>query len=393
MGAGDHGYRQGNTLQDYRAWVEIDQEALADNVRQVVAHLGSGPDLMAVVKANGYGHGAVTVARVALAAGATWLGVATVPEGLELRQGGITAPIMILGAVNGAAEMGAIAQAQLEPTLVSPQQAAHLATLLGASDCPPLPVHLKLDTGMTRLGCPWPQAVDFVAQVQRLPQFTIASVYSHLATADDPDPTGLKIQHQRFEAAISQLNAAGYRPPRLHLANSAATLTHPTLHYDGVRAGLVLYGYYPAPHLRSYLSLRPALAVKARITQIREIPAGTGISYNHRFVSDRPMTIAVVAIGYADGVPRALSNRLSVLLRGQFIPQVGTITMDQLMVDVSTIPAVQVGEVVTLLGTAVGAEGPQAITADAWADQLGTISWEILCGFQQRLPRILLGSP
>lgn len=370
-----------------RAWVEIDLSALAHNVRQLLAHLGGKADLLAVVKADAYGHGAVTVARTALAAGAQRLGVATVPEGIELRQAGLEVPILVMGAVNTVEEIQAVAQWRLQPTLVSPKQALIFSETLGRSGSAPLPVHLKLDTGMSRLGFPWQRSLEFITFVQRLPHLHIASLYSHLATADDPDPTVLKLQHQRFEAAIADLATVNALPPRLHLANSAAALAHPELHYDQVRVGLALYGLYPAPHLQPCLDLRPVMQVKARVTHIKDIEAGTGVSYGHRFVADRPMRVAVVGIGYADGVPRALSNQTQVLIHGQRAPQIGNITMDQMMLDVSALPNLQEGDVVTLLGQS----GLDQITADDWANQVGTISWEILCGFKHRLPRIAVG--
>jgi alanine racemase len=191
-------------------------------------------------------------------------------------------------------------------------------------------------------------------------------------------------QQQRFETAIAQVQAASMSLPLLHLANSAATLTSPDLHYDLVRVGLAMYGLYPAAHLSSSVQLKPVLQVKARITQVKTIPPNTGVSYGHHFVSDRELRLAVVGIGYADGVPRNLSNRMEALICGRRIPQIGAITMDQLMLDVTAIPDVAVGEVVTLLGQ----EGKEQITADDWAAVLKTISWEILCGFKHRLPRV-----
>ncbi|NER84869.1 MAG: alanine racemase [Leptolyngbya sp. SIO1D8] len=233
---------------------------------------------------------------------------------------------------------------------------------------------------------PWQQAQALVQFVQRLPHLHIASVYSHLATADDPDPTVLHQQHQRFQAAIAQVSPEFSKLPRLHLANSAAALGFPELHYDMARVGLALYGLYPSPHLSSTLPLKPVMQVKARITHLKNIEPGTGISYGHQFVASRPMRIAVVGIGYADGIPRALSNRISVLVNGQPVPQVGTITMDQLMIDVTDIPDLQEETVVTLLGQS----GNHIITADHWAALTGTISWEILCSFKHRLPRITI---
>jgi alanine racemase len=295
---------------------------------------------------------------------------------------------LILGASNTPEQVQAIAHWNLQPTLCTPQQALVFSETLGTLNRS-LQVHVKLDTGMSRLGTPWQEAAEFVALVQGLPHLKIASIYSHLATADSPDPTVMRQQRDRFEEAIALIKTTGMTPPRLHLANSAAALSDPSLHYDMVRVGLATYGLYPAPHLKSVIDLKPVMKVKARVTQVKNISAGTGVSYGHQFVASRDMRLAAIAIGYADGVPRNLSNKMQVLLRGQQVPQIGAITMDQLMLDVSAIPDLQTGEVVTLLGK----EGNAEISADDWATTLGTISWEILCGFKHRLPRVAVGEP
>ncbi|WP_413172756.1 alanine racemase [Anabaena azotica] len=370
-----------------RAWVEIDLGALSYNVKQLVRFLSSRTQLMAVVKADAYGHGSVTVAKTVLEAGASCLGVATVPEGIQLREGGIKAPILILGATHTLEQIHAIAHWKLQPTLCSPKQALEFSNTLEAINYnSAVSVHIKLDTGMSRLGTNWQEAGDFVQLVQGLPHLDIKSVYSHLATADSPDPAIMQEQHRRFEEAIAQIKARGIKIPSLHLANSAATLADPTLHYDMVRAGLAIYGLYPATHLENKIKLQPVLQLKARVTQVKTIAAGTGVSYGHQFIAPREMRIAVVGIGYADGVPRSLSNQMQVLLRGQRVQQIGTITMDQIMLDVSSIPDLQEGEIVTLLGE----QGQEQISADDWANQLNTISWEILCGFKHRLPRVAI---
>lgn len=368
-----------------RAWVEIDLGALSFNVHQLRSLLSPRTELMAVVKADAYGHGAVTVAQTVLQSGASWLGVATVPEGIQLREAGIKAPILILGATHTLEQIHAIAHWELQPTLCSPKQALIFSDTLEAikftdSIC----VHIKLDTGMSRLGTNWQQAGEFVQLVHSLPHLEIKSIYSHLATADSLDPQVMIQQHQRFEEAIAQIKALGIQPPSLHLANSAATLADPALHYDMVRVGLAVYGLSPAVHLRSRLDLKPVLQLKARVTHIKTIAAGTGVSYGHQFIAPHEMRLAVVGIGYADGVPRNLSGKMQVLIQGRRVPQIGAITMDQLMLDVSTLPNIQEGEIVTLLGQ----EGKEEISADNWAEQLNTISWEILCGFKHRLPRV-----
>jgi len=374
-------------MQRERAWVEIDLAALSHNVQQILSLISGKTELMAVVKADAYGHGAVTVAQTVLQSGATWLGVATIPEGIELREAGIEAPILVLGATHTSEQIRAIEHWYLQPTLCTPKQALVYSESVR---CGVLPIHLKLDTGMSRLGTSWENAVEFVQLVKGLPNLSIASIYSHLATAEDLDPSIRQQQQQRYETAI---RACGYdftgKHPRFHLANSAGTVVDSRLHYDMVRTGLLLYGLYPADHLRSQLDLRPVMQVKARVTQVKTIQPGTGVSYGYRFIADRETQIAVIGIGYADGVPRNLSNKMTALVRGQHAKQIGSITMDQLMLDVTHIPALQEGEVVTLLGQ----DGNEKILADDWANLLGTISWEILCGFKHRLPRVAVGKP
>ena len=366
-----------------RAWVEIDLDALAHNVRTLKNFLASSTKLMAVVKADAYGHGALTVARVALENGADSLAIATLAEGVELRQAGIDAPILILGAVNAPEDIKALIAWQLEPTVCSWQQAKIYATIssqVGKS----LLVHLKLDTGMSRLGTNWQEAVSFVKVVRDLPNLHISSIYSHFATADDLDSTIMNLQHQRFKTAISQLKNSGCEIPKLHLANSAATLGDPTTHYDQVRVGLGLYGLYPAPHLASVLDLKPVLKLKAKITQVKTIQAGEGISYGRKFVTNKDTKVAIVGVGYADGIPRSLSNQLLAIVADSLVPQIGAITMDQLMLNIDNLGNVQPGDTVTLIGQ----QDNLSITADDWANALNTISWEILCGFKHRLPRV-----
>lgn len=363
-----------------RAWVEINPTALTHNIRAFQSLLQPKTTLMAVIKADAYGHGAVQVAQWAKELGVHYFGVATIPEGIELREAGIMQPIIILGAAQSRSQVEAIAQWQLEPTLCTIEQALLFSKILPE----PLLVHLKIDTGMARLGYPWQQGEVFIKQVQDLPRLEIASIYSHLATADATDPSFMKEQQKRFDGVIEKSRALGIAIPALHLSNSAGTLCSPIFHYDMVRVGLSLYGIYPGPQFKDAITLEPMMQVRARITQVKNLAAGVGVSYNHRFVTPSEMQVAVVGIGYADGVPRNLSNYMEVLLRGKRVKQLGTITMDQIMIDVSEVPEVQVGEVVTLLGC----DGGEVILAEEWADLLGTIPYEIVCGFQQRLPRI-----
>jgi alanine racemase len=368
-----------------RAWVEIDLAALAHNVRQIQGLLAPNTQMMAVVKADAYGHGSIDIALTLIAEGVEWLAVATVTEGIELRQAGIVTPILILGGVNSDIQVQAIAKWGLQPTICTIKQATLISKAIARiQPSKLLPVQLKLDTGMSRLGADWQAAVTFFEQVVQLPYLEIGGLYSHLATADEIDLTVMEMQVDRFEQATTAISQAGHSLPMLHLANSAGILVSDRLHYQLVRPGLILYGLCPAPHLQSKIDLQPVLSVKARVNQLKDITAGTGVSYGYRFIADRDLRLAVVDIGYADGIPRRLSNRMQVIIRGQLVAQIGSITMDRIMLDITQIPDLQVGEIVTFLGR----DGDIQITANDWANELGTISWEILCGFKGRLPRV-----
>ncbi|MFZ9851216.1 MAG: alanine racemase [Vulcanococcus sp.] len=370
-----------------RAWVEVQEAAIRANAAALCRHLAPGAGLMAVVKADGYGHGAVPVARAAAAGGASCFGVATLQEGVELRQAGIEHPVLVLGNLTQPEELRTCLHWQLMPTL-SGMREALLCQNLASGSGRRLPVHLKLDTGMARLGAPWAEGPRLVAAIAGLEAVRLEGVYSHLADADAPgdgeDPL-TRLQRQRFEEVLAALWQQGLDPGCRHLANSAGTLRSPALHYDLVRVGLALYGQRPAAHLGTGLDLQPAMRVRARVSLIREVPAGVGVSYGHRFITRRPSRLAVVGIGYADGVPRLLSNRLQVLFGGRPVPQVGAITMDQLVLDATDAPELEAGSIVTLLGD----DGDARIDPQAWSEPCGTIPWEILCGFKHRLPRLL----
>lgn len=383
-----------------RAWVEIDHANLVHNVEQIRSPdlLERTTSLLAVVKADAYGHGALKVAKTVLRAGANYLAVATVYEGKLLREYGIEAPILLLGAANSCDEVKLIEKHLLEPSIVSVEQAKQFQNCLVEPIGEPFPVHIKVDTGMSRLGIPYAELAEVYNEIGNLSKLKIKSIYSHFATAEDQDLTFLSQQHRDFQQAITSVEKLfdQGQKPLLHLANSAGLMIHKKMHYDMVRPGLALYGLYPAVHFREKLKLKPVMSVKARISQIKTIPQGTGVSYGHTFKTERESRIAVVGIGYADGVPRQWSNKLEVLLRGQRVKQVGTITMDQLMLDVTDLDAdlakesssVKVGDVVTLIGN----DGNASITADDWASSLNTISWEVVCGFKNRLPRVHLNN-
>jgi len=374
-----------------RAWVEVSEAAIQANARSLRRSLAPGCALMAVVKADGYGHGAVPVAQAAAAGGAGSFGVATLQEGVELRQAGLRQPVLVLGNLTQPEELRACLHWQLMPTL-SGMREALLCQNLAAGSGRPMAVQLKLDTGMARLGAPWQEGRRIVETIHGLEAVQLAGVYSHLADADAPgnglDPLTAE-QQQRFEQVLIGVQQAGLAAGCRHLANSAGTLRTAQLHYDMVRVGLALYGQRPAPHLGGAMVLQPAMQVRARVSLVREVPAGVGVSYGHRFTTQRPSRLAVLGIGYADGVPRLLSNRLQVLHRGRRIPQVGAITMDQLVLDATDAPELEQGSVVTLLGS----DGAERIDPLAWSEPCGTIPWEILCGFKHRLPRLPATGP
>ena len=367
----------------HRAWVEVNLAAIRNNVQAIRRLLAPSTQLMSVVKADGYGHGAVAVARTALSAGASWLAVATLDEGIHLRRAGIEAPILLFGPAISKEEVEAVVEHRLQPTVCSLDQARWFSEAgLGT-----IRIHLKVDTGMSRLGVDWQEAQDLVSALRALPNVTVASVYSHLATADAPDSGTAAEQCRRLSHLLDVLEAQGARPSLVHLANSAATLAIPQTHFDLVRIGLAQYGIYPASHLRPIVPLQPALSVKARIVFIKTVPAGAGVSYGHTFQAGRPTRLATVAIGYGDGVSRALSNRIELLLRGRRVRQVGTITMDQCLIDVTEVPEASEGDTTTLLGQ----DGTERVQAGDWAERLGTIPYEILTALSARLPRIFRG--
>ncbi|WP_115070684.1 alanine racemase [Synechococcus sp. UW179B] len=369
-----------------RAWLEVSASAIETNARALKRHLGPSCDLMAVVKADGYGHGAETVAIASVRGGATSFGVATLQEGIDLRNAGLDQPVLVLGHLSQPDDLRACLQWRLMPTLSSMREAL-LCQNLADSSGRRFPVQLKLDTGMTRLGCDWKEGNRLAHAIQQLDQLHLCGIYSHLALADgERDGHAGQVttlQAERFESFTREL-----RSPTLkrHLANSAGTLRDSRLHHDLVRVGLALYGHCPSEHLDGILNLEPALSVKAKVSLIREVPPGVGVSYGHRFVTKRPSRLAVVSIGYADGVSRCLSGRIHALHDGHTLPQVGAITMDQLILDATEHTGLESGDVVTLLGR----DGEQTISPRSWAELADSIPWEVLCSFKHRLPRLVI---
>ena len=361
---------------------EISLPALRHNLQEVARRVGTAA-IVAVVKANAYGHGAVPVARTLLAAGARQLGVATVAEGVELRAAGITAPILVMGGVFPD-EIPTLLEGDLTPVLQSPDAIATMARFAGSRNISlPLRVHLKVDTGMGRLGLTeeellavlgssWPAALQ------------LEGLMSHLARADESDPLPTEDQLAKFRALLDAMKSMGLVVPLAHIAGSAAILRFPASHFNMVRPGLMLYGY--APGSARSPALRPALTWKTRVVQVKRVHPGHAVSYGGTFVASRPSVLAVLPVGYADGYARGLSNRGHVLIGGRPTPIVGRVCMDLTIVDVTDHPSVHPGDEAILLGE----QGTARITADDLATWLGTISYEVLCQIGRRVVRIYL---
>jgi alanine racemase len=369
------------TTATLRNRIEVDLGAIAHNAA-LLAAAAPGARLCAVVKADGYGHGAVPVARAALAAGAQWLAVAHAREAEPLRAAGIDAPVLLLTEPTPA-EIDAVFAADLRPVVYSGEAIAALgreATRRRRT----LAVHLKVDTGMRRVGCGPADVVGLVEAVGRWPHLELEGLMTHFALADEPDHAANDQQHRCFEEVLAALDRRRLRPPIVHAANSAALIARPTAHYGLVRAGIALYGLAPSALLAGRLPLRPALSLHARIGQVKRAGAGSGVSYGWRTTLGAETVLATLSIGYADGVRRALGvSGAPVLVGGRRRPMVGVVTMDQLMVDCGPDAAVAVGDEAILLG----GEGPEAVTVEDWAERLGTISYEIVTGLGPRTTR------
>ena len=351
----------------------------------VAAMKPEGAELMAVVKGNAYGHGDVAVAFAALDAGATWLGVALVEEGLGLRSAGIEAPILILSECPPGSEDAALDSA-LTPTLYSDAGRERLVAAVAAASRPgPTRVHIKVDTGMHRVGVFPPQDAVSFAKRAIAEGLEIEGVYTHFARADD-DADTTREQLRRFAEVTAALAAQGIEPRLTHAANSGATLRHPEAHFSLVRPGLTIYGLAPTPALAEQVELRPALSWRSAVTMAKRLPAGEALSYGHTYRLERDAWIATVPVGYADGYTRRLSGRAEVLIGGVRRPVAGTVTMDQLLVDCGD-EEPTVGQEVVLIGT----QGDEHISVEEFAERGGTINYEVVCAIGERVPREYVG--
>ncbi|MGI8778223.1 MAG: alanine racemase [Acidimicrobiales bacterium] len=369
-----------------RAWAEIDLGAIRHNAA-ILGSLAAPAALCAVVKANGYGHGSAQAARAALDGGASSLGVALVEEGAELRREGVSAPILVLSEppCDAMADVHALG---LTPTLYTTAAVAAAAKAVASSpDRTPMAVHVKVDTGMHRVGASPAVAVAVALAVDRCAELVLDGLWTHFALADEPALAFTSVQDARFGDVASELDARGVRPRLLHASNSAGCLAHPFAHHDMVRCGIALYGLAPSPALVGRADLRPALSLRARVSFVKRVDAGEGISYGLRHRLARPSVVATVPIGYADGVPWRLgATGGDVLIGGRRRSIAGSVTMDQITVDCGDDPEVSPGDEVVLLGR----QGDECVDAWEWARLVDTIAYEIVCRIGPRVPRTYL---
>jgi alanine racemase len=363
-------------------YATINLAALAHNLSCIKRSLSPGCEIMAVVKANAYGHGAVETARALTHQGIKRFAVASLDEGIALRQAGLSASIVVLGALFEEQMFDLVAH-QLTP-VVSDGRILPALAKAAQSHPAPYPIHLKVETGMGRLGFYPEEMLSLLESPLLQMPLRVEGMMTHLADADGKDSAVTERQLGVFHVVLEQIRQQGVTIPLVHTANSAAIVRFSDTHFSLVRPGIMLYGYHTLPASVSAPDLRPVLSLHSTIVQLRTIPQGGTVSYNGTFVAPRPTRIAVLPIGYADGYSRRLSHRGSVLIRGRRAPIVGLVCMDMIMVDVTDLAPVQVGEIATLIGQ----QGQESIWADEVANCIGTISYEVLCGIGSRVPRL-----
>ncbi len=366
------------------SWAEIDLKAIQSNITAITRLLSPGTILMSVVKADAYGHGMIRVAQACIEAGAGYLGVATLEEALALRAEHIQVPILVFGYIPiDQAEV--VVRNQIDATIYNIEAAQSYSRAASAAN--PARLHIKLDTGMSRIGFQADEiSLQIVKSIAQLPNIKLQGIFTHFAVADELDKSFTKQQSEIFLNFIDRLEKAGINIPIKHMANSAAIMDIPETHLNMVRAGIITYGLYPSDQVqKENLPLEPVMRLKTRISHLKTLPAGRSISYGRRFVTEQETLVATVPIGYADGYSRLLSNQAWATVRGQKIYLLGTVCMDQCMFDVSGVDGVEVGDEVILFG-----RPEDGITVDDLAKLIGTINYEIVCSIGKRIPRIYL---
>ncbi len=372
-----------------RTWVEIDLDVFRQNLSIIKKHIGPNVKILAVIKADGYGHGAYPLAKVCLEEKIDFLAVACVQEGIALRKAGIKIPILILSYVD-VTEFDEIIEYDLIPTVYDEETALELnmRNELLAGKNHKIKIHIKLDTGMTRLGFstlnPY-ETVDKIERISKLSNIIIDGIFTHYADSDNMDNGYCNQQFDRFNNVIELLQKKNINIPNRHTCNSGAVITEKDKYLDMVRCGIIMYGCYPEKHLEKIMpGILPPLSWKARLSHIRTVNEDVTVSYGRSYLVKSGTRVGVVSVGYADGYSRLLSNKFYCLVNGQKAPIIGRVCMDQLMIDLSDISEVKKGDVVTLIGN----DGGATITATDMADAIGTISYEVLCGISKRVERI-----
>lgn len=366
-------------------WAEIDLNNLEHNMKEI-AKLCKGKEIIAVLKADAYGHGALDVATTLIKGGATKLGVAVITEALELRDSGIDTPIVILGYTPLSFAKKLIIN-DIEQTVYTYECAAELSKEAQSLN-KRVKIHVAVDTGMGRIGfLPTEQGLDEIEALSKLPNVDIEAIFTHFATADEVDKSYTLEQIEKFNWFCDTLEKRGVNVGKKHIANSAAIIDMPNAYFDGVRPGILLYGYYPSYEVnREKLDLKRVLTLKANISYVKTLPKGEYISYGRRFHTERESIIATIPIGYADGYSRQMLNKAKVIINGKLAPVVGSICMDQCMVDVTDIGQVKEGDEVILLGEENGVK----FDAEDMAEIIGTISYEVICMISKRVPRVYI---
>lgn len=374
-----------------RAWAEIDLDALVYNARSIESRLTGGSRILAIVKADGYGHGAVEVARTLARCGVGYFGVSNLEEAIQLRRAGITEPVLILSHTPPE-EAGRLLEFGITQTVLSAEHGEMLsraAVQAGGR----VKVHLKVDTGMTRVGFLYQDperdrvSITDMAEICRLPGLEPEGIFTHFAVSDEPDGEAFtREQFSRFMRAVRELEERGIAFRYRHCCNSAATIRFPEMHLDLVRPGLILYGLMPAPWMNGMLPLRPLMALKSKVAMVKTVPAGATVSYGRQYTTTRDTRLATVSIGYADGYSRRLSGRGYMLVQGQRAPVVGRVCMDQCMLDVSGIPEVKADTTVT----AFGRDGDAVLPVEEFAGWSDTINYEAVCEIGKRVTRVYL---
>lgn len=370
----------------YRVHAVIDLDAICHNIKEVKRVIGPDVKVMPVIKADGYGHGAVPIAKALNEIGVDAFAVAIIEEGITLRKNGITQPIVILG-YTSEYQYSSLIQYEIQPTVFCYEMAESLSKIAAALG-QNAKIHIKLDTGMNRIGFkPTRESLEIVKKISKLPNIKIEGIFTHFACADEADKTSAKKQKAEYDKFIGWLSEEGIEIPVKHVSNSASIIDMKDWRMDMVRSGIITYGLYPSEEVsKDVLDLRPAMSLKTHIVYIKEVGSGEGVSYNHTFVTKRNTKIATIPVGYADGYPRALSSKGRVLIRGQYAPIIGRICMDQFMVDVTDIPDVSVMDEVTL----VGVDGENRISVEEVANGAGSFNYEFVCGVSKRVPRVYM---